>query len=118
MKKVRLIDLAFARSGDKGDVANIGVIAHNAEKYKVLEELITPELIKAYYKDWIKGEVNVYPMPNIGAFQIVLNNAIGGGATRTLRLDQTAKSLGQALLRMELEVPDNLDISAKPSIQV
>ena len=106
MKKMRIIDLAYGRSGDKGDVSNIGLMAHDDEKYKILEKLITPERIKGYFKDWIKGDVKVYPMPNINAIEIVCYQGLGGGATRTLRIDQTGKSMGQALLRMEVEVPD------------
>ena len=104
MTKARVVDLAYARSGDKGDVSNIGLIAHDAEKYAILTKVITPERIKDYFKDWVKGDVKVYPMPNINCIEIVLYGALGGGATRTLRIDQTGKSMSQALLRMEVEV--------------
>lgn len=104
MKKMRVVDLAYARSGDKGDVSDIGLIAHDADKYAILTKVITPERVKAYFKDWVKGEVKVYPMPNVNCIEVVLYGALGGGATRTLRIDQTGKAMSQALLRMEVEV--------------
>lgn len=108
MAKIRtqLRELAFARSGDKGDVSNIGLIAKNRECYDILKEQVTPERIKAHFKGSVKGEVKIHEMPNIDSLQVVLYQALGGGATRTLRLDQTGKSMGQALLRMEIEVDE------------
>ena len=105
-KKVRVVDLAYARSGDKGDISNIGLIAHDPQKYEILTEVITPEKVKAFFKDWVKGKVEIYPMPNIHALEIVLHGALGGGATRTLRIDQTGKAMSQALLRMEVEIEE------------
>ncbi|MEW6616287.1 MAG: hypothetical protein AB1401_12605 [Thermodesulfobacteriota bacterium] len=104
MKKVRLKDLAYARSGDKGDVSNIGLMAFNKENYKIIKREVTPEKVKKHFKGMVKGDVKIYEMPNLDSLEIVLYNALGGGATRTLRLDQTGKSMGQALLWMEVEV--------------
>ena len=103
MTKMRVVDLAYARSGDKGDISNIGLIAHDPEKYAILTKVITPERVKAFFKDWVKGEVKIYPMPNVHCLEVVLHGALGGGATRTLRIDQTGKAMCQALLRMEVE---------------
>ncbi len=102
--KAKLKDLAFARSGDKGDVSNIGLMAKNREFYEIMKNEVTPESVKAHFGSMVKGEVTVYEMSNIDALEVTLSGALGGGATRTLRLDQTGKSMGQALLRMEVEV--------------
>jgi hypothetical protein len=104
MKKVRLKDLAYARSGDKGDVSNIGLMAFNKENYEIIKREVTPEKVKEHFKGMVKGNVKIYEMPNLDSLEVVLYNALGGGATRTLRLDQTGKSMGQALLWMEIEV--------------
>lgn len=103
MRRIRLSELAYARSGDKGDKCNVGLMAKDDEAYRVLCAL-TPELIREHFGSMVKGDVEIYPMPNINAFNIVMNGALGGGATRTLRWDQTGKSMGNALLRLELEV--------------
>jgi len=95
-------DVAYARSGDKGDVVNVGVLAFDDAAWERLTRTLTPERIKAHFGDWVKGEVDVYPMKNINAFNILLNNALGGGATKTLRYDVTGKSLSTAMLRLEL----------------
>jgi hypothetical protein len=85
----QLKDLAYARSGDKGDVSNIGVIAHSLEAYDILREYLTPERIKAHFGTLVKGDVEVYEMPNIHVLQVVMRRALEGGATRNLRFDQT-----------------------------
>jgi hypothetical protein len=103
-KTVMLKDLAYARSGDKGDIINIGLMAFNSENYKILKEKITPEKIKAHFKSDVKGDVIIYDMPNLDSLEIVMHNALGGGATRTLALDQTGKAKGQSLLYMEIDV--------------
>ncbi len=95
-----LRDIAYVRSGDKGDICTAGVIARTPDDYATLLRSVTPERVKALYGDWVKGEVNCYPMDNIHAVVVVMQQALGGGATRTLRLDQTGKSLGHALLRL------------------
>jgi hypothetical protein len=102
IKKLR--DLAYARSGDKGDVANVGLLAFNAENYAILTREVTPERVKRHFGEMVKGPVEIYEMPNIQALEVILRNAIDGGATRTLRFDQTAKAMGTALLRMEIDV--------------
>lgn len=83
--KVYLKELAFARSGDKGDISNIGLMAKNAESYQVIKKEVTPERVKKYFKGMVKGDVKIYPMDNLNALEIVLHNALGGGATRTLQ---------------------------------
>ena len=104
MKQLR--ELAFARSGDKGDVCNVGLLAFDEKCYEIIAREVTPERIKAHFGDMVKGAVEIYPLPNIHALEIVLRNALGGGATRTLIFDQTGKSMSTALLRMEVPVPE------------
>ena len=108
MGKVLLKELAFARSGDKGDVSDIGLMAKTKNIYDFLEKAITPEMIKAHFKGMVKGDVEIYPMPHIDSLEIVLRRSLGGGATCTLRFDQTGKSMGEALVRMEIEADDAL----------
>jgi hypothetical protein len=102
MSTVQLRELAYARSGDKGDVCNIGLLAFDREHYELIKKYVTPERVKEHFGDMVKGDVEIYAMPNIDALEIVLRNALDGGATRTLRFDQTGKAMGTALLRMEI----------------
>ncbi|HEY5292643.1 MAG TPA: hypothetical protein VIJ43_10055 [Burkholderiales bacterium] len=95
-----LRDIAYVRSGDKGDICTAGLVAKTPQDYAVLLRSVTPNKVKALYGDWIRGEVTCYPMDNIQAVVVVMQQALGGGATRTLRLDQTGKALGHALLRL------------------
>jgi hypothetical protein len=102
-KKVRLSELALARSGDKGDISDIGLMAFNEKNYEIIKKQVTPQRVKDHFKDWVKGSVEIYEMPNILSLEIVMHQALGGGATKTLRFDQTGKAMGNALLFMELE---------------
>ena len=95
-------DVAYARSGDKGDVVNVGVLAFDDAAYQRLTRTLTPDRIKAHFGDWVKGDVDVFPMPNLNGFNLLLHNALGGGATKTLRYDVTGKAFSTAVLRMEL----------------
>jgi hypothetical protein len=108
MKKVKLAELAFARSGDKGDVSNIGLMAKTKNIYQFLEKAITPAKVKEYFGEMSKGPVEIYRLPNLDSLEIILRRALGGGATCTLRFDQTGKSMGPVLLGMEIEVSDEL----------
>lgn len=106
--KVKLLKLAHARSGDKGDTANVGVIAYKPEYYDFLKEVLTPERVKEHFKGICFGEVERFELPNLGALNFLLHNALGGGGTQTLRHDAQGKTLSTAMLRMEVEVPDEL----------
>ena len=108
MPQVMLKDLAFARSGDKGDVCNVGIMAMTRSIYEFLVKELTPERVKEHFKGMIKGDVEVYPMPNIDSIELVLRRSLGGGATCTLRFDQTGKSMCTAVLRMTVEADDRL----------
>jgi len=103
-KKITLRDICYYRSGDKGDISNIGLMAKDEKAYKIIKKEVTPERIKAHFKDWVKGDVIIYPMDNLQSLEIMLYKALGGGATKTLRIDQTGKAMGNALSRMEIEV--------------
>lgn len=95
-------DLAYVRSGDKGDVSNVAVMAKDPEAYAVLERHLVPERIKEHFGEEVTGAVAVYPLPNLQAFQVVLRGALGGGATTTLRFDGTGKSMCAVLARMSI----------------
>ena len=113
MAIIYLKELAFARSGDKGDVSNVGIMAKSKSIYELLKKELTPRKIKEHFKGMVKGDVEVYHLPNIDSIEVILRRALGGGATCTLRFDQTGKSMGQALLRMKVEADEKLVEEAK-----
>lgn len=106
MTSVRLLDLAHARSGDKGDTANVGVIALDPEYYPVLVEALTAERVREHFRGICLGEVERFELPNLGALNFLLHNSLGGGGTVSLKTDAQGKTLSTAMLRMEIEVPD------------
>lgn len=108
MKKIQLVKIAHARSGDKGDTANIGLIALKDAYYPVLHEQVTAERVKAHFQGICKGEVERFELPNLGALNFLLHNALGGGGTMTLKHDAQGKTLSTALLRMEIEISEDL----------
>jgi hypothetical protein len=101
--KVPLSQLAHTRSGDKGDLVNIGVIAWTAEDYEILVRELTRDRVHAFFSDRVRGPVERYELPNLHALNFVLHGALGGGGTVSLRTDAQGKTFGAALLRMELE---------------
>jgi hypothetical protein len=104
--KIKLIDIAHGRSGDKGDSTNIGIIAYDDKGYEILKKYLTVEVVKKYFEGICLGEVERYEMPNIRALNFVLHNALGGGGTVSLKHDAQGKTLASALLRMEIEIED------------
>lgn len=98
-----LADYAFARSGDKGDICNIGIIAKSPRYYAGICSALTPERVKEFLGDLVQGEVRIYRLDNLEALNVVLHGALGGGATRTVRFDQTGKAMSTALLRLPVE---------------
>ena len=102
--KIRLIDIAHGRSGDKGDAANIGIIAYDDKGYKIISEHLTAVKVKKHFEGICFGEVERYEIPNIRALNFVLHNTLGGGGTVSLKHDAQGKTLAAALLRMEIEV--------------
>ena len=106
--KTQLIKLAHARSGDKGDTANIGLIALKPEFYPLLVEQVTAERVKDHFAGICHGKVERFELPNLGALNFLLHEALGGGGTITLKHDAQGKTLSTALLRMEIDVPNDL----------
>jgi len=101
--KVPLSRLAHTRSGDKGDTCNIGVIAYRAEDYPVLAREVTAERVKRHFGYLVKGRVERFELPNLGALNFLLHEALGGGGTVSLRTDAQGKTFGAALLSLEIE---------------
>lgn len=100
---MRLVEIASARSGDKGDRCNVGLFLKNQADYDFVKEKVTAERVRQHFAGIVKGEVHRYELPNILAFNFVLEHALGGGATRSLGLDGLGKTMGAALLRLEIE---------------
>ncbi len=104
--RVPLARLAHARSGDKGDTVNIGLIAHDERHYPVLVREVTAERVKEHFGYVCQGEVERFELPNLGALNFLLHHSLGGGGTVSLRLDAQGKTFGAALLGMEIEVKE------------
>ena len=95
--------IAHTRSGDKGDTCNIGVIAFREADYPILVREVTPERVKAHFGELVKGEVERFELPNLGAVNLLLHESLGGGGTVSLRVDAQGKTYGAGLLSMEIE---------------
>jgi hypothetical protein len=104
--KVQLRELAHARSGDKGDTANVGLIALENECYPILVREVTAERVKAHFKGICRGEVERFELPNLGALNFLLHESLGGGGTLSLMTDAQGKTFSTALLRMEIDISD------------
>ena len=109
--KVQLVKIAHARSGDKGDTANVGLIALRPEFYPVLVERVTADAVKRHFEGICFGEVERFELPNLGALNFLLHHALGGGGTLSLKTDAQGKTYSSALLRMEIEIDDELAAS-------
>lgn len=105
--KLALSRIAHARSGDKGDTSNIGIIAFHQKHYPILVREVTPQRVKSFFGEMVKGKVERFELPNLGALNFLLHEALGGGGTLSLRTDAQGKTLGAALLRMEIDVNDS-----------
>ncbi len=108
MTRIPLVHLAHARSGDKGDTANVGVIAYDEAHYDLLREQLTSEAVAAHFSTMVTGAVERFELPNLGALNFLLHGALGGGGTMSLMNDAQGKVFSTALLRMEIEVPDDV----------
>ncbi|MDQ3374121.1 MAG: hypothetical protein M3521_09580 [Acidobacteriota bacterium] len=104
--KIELLKIAHARSGDKGDTANVGVIALRDEFYPLLVREVTAEKVKVHFGEIVKGEVERFELPNLGALNFLLHESLGGGGTLSLMTDAQGKTFSTALLRMKIEIPD------------
>jgi hypothetical protein len=105
--RVRLLDIAHARSGDKGDTANVGIIALRPEWYPLLASSLTLERVARHFEGMITGAVERFELPNLLALNFLLHGALDGGGTLSLKTDAQGKVLSTALLRMVLDVPDD-----------
>lgn len=105
--KVQLTKLAHARSGDKGDTANVGLIALREEFYPILVREVTAERVKQHFEGICKGTVERFELPNLGALNFLLHESLGGGGTLSLMTDAQGKTFSTALLRMEVEISDD-----------
>ncbi len=105
---MRLREIAFARSGDKGDTANVGLIAFRPSIYPYLVKEVTAERVKYHFNSICEGEVERFELPNLRALNFLLHRSLGGGGTVSLMLDAQGKTFATALLRMEIDVPDHL----------
>lgn len=104
--KVELTKLAHARSGDKGDTANVGLIALSDEIYPILEREVTAQKVKEHFGEIVKGEVERFELPNLGALNFLLHESLGGGGTLSLMTDAQGKTFSTALLRLKIDLAD------------
>lgn len=102
--KIKLLDIAHGRSGDKGDAANVGIIAYDEKGFEIIKSQLTTERVKKHFEGICLGEVERFELPNIRALNFLLHNTLGGGGTVSLKHDAQGKTLAAALLRMELEI--------------
>ncbi len=99
---MKLFDIAHSRTGDKGNISNISVIVYDQKDYEQVRDYVTPERVKAHFKGIVNGEVVRYEIPTLGALNFVMQDALGGGVTRSLALDAHGKCLASALLAMDI----------------
>jgi len=99
---MKLWEIAHSRSGDKGNISNVSLIVYDMKDYDLIKEKVTPEAVKKHFKDIVKGEVVRYELPQLGALNFVMYDALGGGVTRSLSVDKHGKSLSSYLLDMDI----------------
>lgn len=104
--RVKLEKIAHARSGDKGDASNVGLIAGSQELYEVIREQVTAARVREHFRDIFRGEVERFEVPNLRALNFILHDSLGGGGTESLKTDAQGKTHGQGLLQMEVDVPE------------
>lgn len=109
-----LADLAFTRAGDKGDISDVTLFAPDAEIYELLRDQVTAERVKDCYAGMVRGEVTRFEVPNVLALKFVFEQALDGGGPSSLRADNLGKAMGGPLLRLTVEVPDELDSRLGP----
>jgi hypothetical protein len=114
MARLPLRELCGYRSGDKADIANVAIFADDEQTYELIARAVTAERVKAHFGAMVRGRVDRYEVPNVLALNFVLHDALGGGGPRSLRSDSLAKTMGGALVRMEIDVPDALANRRRP----
>jgi hypothetical protein len=118
MSRVRLRDICATRAGDKGDISNVAIFAYDDAGFDAIRAEVTAERVKAHFGSMVTGEVTRYEAPNLLALNFVMEGALGGGGPRSLRSDNLGKTLGGALLRLEIEVPDEVAARPRPRPEV
>ena len=114
MARLALRELCGYRAGDKGDIANVAIFADDDETYALIVREVTAERVKQLFGTMVKGRVDRYEAPNVRALNFVMQGALGGGGPRSLRADSLGKTLGGALVRMEIDVPDAMAGRRRP----
>lgn len=99
---MKLWEIAHSRTGDKGNISNVSLIVYDIKDYDLIKEKVTPEVVKEWFKDIVKGQVKRFELPQLGALNFVMYDALGGGVTRSLALDKHGKSLSSYLLDIEI----------------
>jgi hypothetical protein len=108
MARIMLVDLCHARSGDKGRDCTVGVIVWDKRAYEILVQRLTSEVVARHFGDLVRGKVRRYLLPRICSFSFVLEDALDGGGIRSRRIDAQGKAMCEAMLRIEIEIPDEL----------
>ncbi len=108
--QVPLSNLAYARSGDKGDGSNVGVVAYTPEAYEIIQRELTPERVKAHFKEICLGDVDRYEAPNLLALNFILHDSLGGGGSESLKTDAQGKTHGLGILFMQVDVPEDFKV--------
>ena len=111
--KVALSKLAYARSGDKGDGSNVGVVAYNPACYEVIKEQLTTDRVKDHFREICFGDVDRYEADNLLALNFILHDSLGGGGSESLKTDAQGKTHGLGILFMEVEVPDGFEMPSR-----
>ncbi len=107
-QQVRLAEIAHARSGDKGEASNVGLIANSSQLYGVIRDQVTAQRVKEHFKGFVRGRVERFEVANLNALNFILHDSLGGGGTESLKTDAQGKTHGQGLLQMLVEVPEEL----------
>ncbi|HLF20726.1 MAG TPA: hypothetical protein VI704_08035 [Bacteroidota bacterium] len=108
--KIQLLRICHGRSGDKGDTANIGLIARKQEYYPVIRKYVTEEKVQRHFEGIVLGKVERYELPNLWALNFLLHEALGGGGTKSLKNDAQGKTLAAALLKMEIDIEETIEV--------
>lgn len=111
MTRIHLEDIAHARSGDKGDGSNVGIVAYTEAGYRLLLRELTPERVKQHFAGICFGPVDRFEVPNLKALNFILHNSLGGGGSESVKTDAQGKTHGQALLRMTLDLPADIQLA-------
>jgi hypothetical protein len=111
--RIQLVDLCGARCGDKGDISDISLFADDPAAYQAIRGAVTAEVVKAHFGSLVRGRVERFEAPNVLALKFVMDEALGGGGPRSLRSDNLGKTHAAALLRLWVEVPDEVAAGAR-----